>query len=155
MIAEVRSVGIAAFVMATAIVLAYSLGCGGGAAERAEGMHAVLNTVTDVVDPLSATTVIACDAAEAVVVVRRGTTQAEDEAAMAEIRGHCDRVHAAFEAVRQAQLAARAAVDLARAEGTDEAIERAMKAIGAMHETVQAARGVWETQQSVIREVIE
>ena len=52
-----------------------------------------------------------CDEAEGAVVERQGSTYEEDVASLTSIRSVCDRVFGAFEAVRLAHRAARAAVD--------------------------------------------
>lgn len=79
----------------------------------ARGVHEGLNVLTDVVDPSYALAFGACDARESVVIARGGTTEAEDRAALEQIRSQCGRIYTGFETVRQAQLVAREAADLA------------------------------------------
>lgn len=126
------------------IALAALPACGTLSDQRAEGAHAVLDTVTDIVDPLYQAAALGCDATEGVIVARESTRE-EDDRDLAQVREACDRVFAAFEAVREAQLAARAAVEAAResAEST-EAQEAAVRAVSALHAAAQAARGIWE-----------
>lgn len=104
----------------------------------------MLNTVTDIVDPSYSAVVTACDAREAVVVERQNTTQAEDEAAIAEIRTQCDLVFSGFETVRQAQLAASRAIDAAIEDGDR---------MDAAREAVAALGSAWTSLQPLLTEL--
>lgn len=120
-------------------------GCASTGRDQARAVHRVLNTLTDVVDPAYAGTVAACDAAEAYVNARHDT-RVQEEADVAAIHADCDRIFAAFEAVRQAQLAARTAVQAAE-EGRIE-VEEAFLAMQRLQEAWQnvrlAVEGGWQ-----------
>lgn len=147
-----RRVIVALLAVATLLALP---ACGPLSDQRAEGAHAVLDTVTDVVDPLYQAAALGCDATEGVIVARESTRE-DDDRDLAEVREVCDRIFAAFEAVRQAQLAARAAIEAARedAEST-EAQEAAVQAVSALHDAAQAARGIWEEALPTLQAVTE
>jgi hypothetical protein len=86
-------------------------GCGGAVEARQQGMHDVLDVLTDTVDPAYGFAVAACDARADVIVDRTGTTEEQDQRDYAAVRAKCDRAFAIFERIREAQAAARAAVD--------------------------------------------
>jgi hypothetical protein len=127
------------------------LGCGGGISQaRAEGMHEVLNVVTDVADPLYEASVSTCDATEGYV-VRAAESHADGEAGLAEVRAICDRIFAAFEALRRAQLGARSAVDAALEDPSlSERFVSAVTAVQELQRAAQAAKEVWATEKAAL-----
>lgn len=120
-------------------------GCGGGglSSAQATGMHDGLSAVTDAVDPAYGFAVAACDASEAVIVARAGTTAEQDAHDMADTRAACDRLFHAFEALRQAQLAARAAVDAAALSNDPQLLAHALTA-------VEAFRSAWVEVRAMV-----
>jgi hypothetical protein len=110
-------------------------GCGATAGQH----HARLNALTTVADPTYAIAVETCDALRDGIVLRSGTTYAEDRAAMDEIHAVCDPMVAGFEALRGSQLTARAAID-----GGAE---------GAVLEAISAALALWPTVQQMIARI--
>ncbi len=132
-------------VLAVVVALGLSLGAGCGRLSEAQarGMHDALDAVTDAVDPAYGFAVAACDAREVVIVQRSGTTAAADSADVAQIRSECDRAFHAFEALRQAQAAARVAVDAAA--GTDDA-----ELLGHAVAAVQALGRAWEEVRQLV-----
>ena len=122
--------------------------CGGGISEgRAEGMHDVLNVVTDVVDPLYEGAVGTCDATEGYV-IQAAESRQEAESDIAEIRGICDRIFAGFESVRAAQRAARSAVDALRADvSSNERFVSAITAVQALQVAATQAKEIWAQEK--------
>lgn len=140
-----------AFTVALAIIFLGS--CGGSISEsKAADMHQGLNMITDVVDPLYEAAVIGCDSTEKVIVLRTSTRE-EDERDLAEVRNVCDRTFHAFEAIRQAQVVARAAVSTARAQSTQEAFAPAIEAMAALARAIENARQVWSDAKRMLRRV--
>jgi hypothetical protein len=88
--------------------------------------HSALDRLADVADPSYALAVEACDEAEGRIIDRPPTSYENDAAAIARIRETCDRVFGAFEALRLAHRAARAAVD----GGASGALDAALSSLG-------------------------
>jgi hypothetical protein len=110
---------IALVILAAALVCTLH-GCGGAADQ-----HRALNGVTAVVQPSYDAAVEACDAHEAAIIARAGTSADDDRAAILATRETCDRFFGAFEAVRVAQRIARAAIE----GGGDAALQAAMASL--------------------------
>jgi len=124
-----------------AVVLANNLaGCGGTATEQ-RSYHEVLNGITTIADPTYEMALESCDAARDFIVGRQGTSEAEDNAAMSDIHGVCDRIVAGFELLRHGQLSARQFIDSG--------------AIGAALEAVTRALAAWHELQALIPEIDE
>jgi hypothetical protein len=102
---------------ALAFIALSTCGCGGAAQQ-----HSALNVLAQTADPSYELSVTACDEAEATVIARDGTTYEEDRESIAAIRSVCDRIFGAFETVRLAHRAARAAVDGGASALLDEAM---------------------------------
>lgn len=118
-----------------------SIGCAGTAAKaRAEGMHEILNIVTDVADPLYGAAVSSCEMAETVASLRG------DQSKIEKIRSGCDKVFAAFESLRDTQLAARAAIEAYLADSTGERLMKALSAVSAVRNAVEHARAIWQSE---------
>lgn len=118
-----------------------SSGCSLSGREQAVAMNRVLNTLTDVADPAYGASVVACDAAEAFVNARHDTPEQED-ADVANIHAECNRIFAAFEALRNAQLLARRAV--AAAERGEVSIAEAITALDNLKSAYDAVRAAIE-----------
>lgn len=107
-------------VIALALSIFFSTGC--GAAQQ----HSALNALAETADPSYELSVEACDQAEGLVVARAGTTYEQDIASMTQVRAICDRIFGAFDALRIAHRAARAAVD----GGGEALLAEAMRSLG-------------------------
>lgn len=122
------------FALALAFVLA---GCGGGVSGALQ--HA-LNGVASAVDPAYAVAVSGCEAREEQIetsVVSRD----EYETRIASVRATCDRIFAAFEAVRRAHEGALLAV-LALENGGE--LSDAIRAFDEVEAAWTALRAVWQ-----------
>lgn len=128
-----------AFYCLLAVAVLSGTGCGTFSQGQIDGMDRTLDAVAETVDPAYGLAVVACDAQEGVIVVRTGTTYAEDVRALETIRERCTRVFDAFEAVRTAHLAARQLVVLA-ATDEDSALGRALIAVGKLKAAWDALR---------------
>lgn len=120
------------------------VGCGGMFASRAQGMHDVLNTATDIVDPAYDLAVTSCRVGIDLIETRTGTTLNEDQTALAELRTSCERIFAKFEDIRQAQLKARRLVDIAVRIDDEPTI---LAALGALSEM----KGMWDALAVLLR----
>jgi hypothetical protein len=70
------------------------------------------------------------------------------EARLRQVQRRCDKVFRAFEAVREAQLAARAAVETAlAAPEPGPMLAEAWEAVTALHAAIEHARAVWESNR--------
>lgn len=127
------------------------VGCGGSVlGAQLEGVDQALTATTGIADPLYAAAVSACDGAEAVIVARPATFD-RDKHDMAQIRAACDRAFAAFEALRHAQLAARALVATARKTKLEPDAASAFAALQAVSLAVAEAKASWEAAASVVQ----
>lgn len=125
--------------------------CTGGASKTySDGANAVLGTVTRIVDPIYASAVTACDQAEKRIVERTGTTEEQDRTDLATVREHCDIAFDAFDAVREAQKAARLAVDLA-SSGSPETLDEAEAKLVSLAKAAEHAKRSWDATERAIR----
>lgn len=142
-----RAIRTAAALFLTLVVV----GCGGSMlSAQLDGADRALTATTGVADPLYAAAVSACDGAEAVIVARPATFD-RDKHDMAQIRAACDRAFAAFESLRQAQLATRVLVAQARKTSAEPDAAAAFAALDALARAVDAAKASWEAASVVIQ----
>lgn len=121
-------------------------GCAPSQAQlRAQGAHEVLNTVTDIANPSYDLAIELCDARELVIIQRQGTTREQDRADFAATREICDRVFQGFRALRELQLASRAAI-AAVIEKPDDALWAAAIA------TLRSVSARWTEIQALLHE---
>lgn len=110
------STGLAWGLAIAALALASLLhGCG-SAQSTANGIDETLNAITDVADPAYELAVRTCDRVEGEIIDRFDAEEGDQAAqAMRVVRFTCDGMIEAFEAVREAQAAARRVADQFRA----------------------------------------
>lgn len=119
------------------IGMAVISGCVSARDAHIAGVHSALNTITDVAQPAIDMTITACDASEGLA-ISRAITRAEARAAVAKVREVCDGMLAAFRALAELQMAARALVIRAKADGEIEIedVSSALARLTAVHSRV-------------------
>lgn len=117
-------------------------------------IHESLNALTQIVDPLYGTAVIACDATEQLVIERTDSTKEEDTADIIAIRQSCDSIFARFDRVRDLQIEARRTVERIEA-GDDVPLSRAYDALNALQTASAEAHAAWQKAHNVLKELIQ
>jgi len=135
---------------AVAMSILFLMGCGSGLQSQLTGIDKALNAVTGIADPLYGAAVASCNSAERLAIAE-STTREKALADIAAIRDVCDRAFAAFEALRNAQLAARDVVTVARETNAEPDIMAALGALATVESAVKEARAAWDAASEVVQ----